>query len=137
MPHLHILYSPALGQACELQQLCKELALAMQAQSDEAGQAVFPLGGIRVFALAASHAAVADAQPGRDFAYLHLRMGRGRSAAVHAQVGEALAAVAKAFFAPLLASRPLGLTLQIDEGAEVFDAKFGNLHDLFKKAPHA
>ena len=26
---------------------------------------------------------------------------------------------------------PLGLTLQIDEGPEVFDAKFGNLHALF------
>lgn len=137
MPHLHILYTPALEQACEMQQLCEALAAAMRAQNDEAGKPVFPLGGIRVFALAAQHAAVADAQPGRDFAYLHLRMGRGRSAAVHAQVGEALATVAKAFFAPLLASRPLGLTLQIDEGAEVFDAKFGNLHDLFKKAPNA
>jgi 5-carboxymethyl-2-hydroxymuconate isomerase len=34
----------------------------------------------------------------------------------------------------VLASHHLGLTLQIDEGPEVFDAKFGNLHPLFKKA---
>ena len=43
-----------------------------------------------------------------------------------------LAAVAKAHFAPLLASRPVGVTLQIDEGAEVFDAKNSSLHPLFK-----
>jgi 5-carboxymethyl-2-hydroxymuconate isomerase len=34
----------------------------------------------------------------------------------------------------VLAQRPIGLTLQIDEGAEVFDAKFGNLHPLFAKS---
>jgi 5-carboxymethyl-2-hydroxymuconate isomerase len=36
-------------------------------------------------------------------------------------------------FAPLLARRNLGLTLQIDEGAEAFDAKLGNLHSLFAR----
>jgi 5-carboxymethyl-2-hydroxymuconate isomerase len=29
----------------------------------------------------------------------------------------------------------LGLTLQIDEGHEVFDAKLGNLHPLFAPNP--
>jgi 5-carboxymethyl-2-hydroxymuconate isomerase len=33
----------------------------------------------------------------------------------------------------VLARRPVGLTLQVDEGHEVFDAKFGNLHPLFNK----
>ena len=40
---------------------------------------------------------------------------------------------ARAHLAPLLASRPIGLTLQVDEGPEVFDGKFGNLHPLFQK----
>ncbi len=62
---------------------------------------------------------------------MQLRMGRGRSAAVQQAAGQALTDAAKAHFAPLLARRPLGLTLQIDEGPEVFDAKFGNLHALF------
>ena len=38
-----------------------------------------------------------------------------------------------AHFAPLLAQRHVGITLQIDEGPEVFDAKLGNLHPLFNK----
>jgi 5-carboxymethyl-2-hydroxymuconate isomerase len=72
------------------------------------------------------------------FVYLNLRMGRGRSAAVHGQAGQKLEAVAKAHFAPLLASRPVGVTLQIDEGHEVFDARNSSLHPLFQtpqKAP--
>jgi 5-carboxymethyl-2-hydroxymuconate isomerase len=58
-------------------------------------------------------------------------MGRGRSAEVQARVGEALSAVAHAHFAPLLASMPLGVTLQVDVGTEVFDAKHSSLHPLF------
>jgi 5-carboxymethyl-2-hydroxymuconate isomerase len=42
---------------------------------------------------------------------------------------------ARTHFAPLLAQRPVGMTLQIDEGPEVFDAKFGNVHALFVKTP--
>jgi 5-carboxymethyl-2-hydroxymuconate isomerase len=76
---------------------------------------------------------VGDGQHDDAFVYLNLRMGRGRSPAVVQRVGQALAAVAKEHFASLLARRPLGLTLQIDEGPEVFDAKFGNLHPLFAK----
>ena len=87
------------------------------------------------FAVADGGAAGQAAGLGSDygFVYLNLRMARGRSAAVHADVGSRLEAVAKAHFAPLLASRPVGVTLQIDEGHEVFDAKHSNLHPLFKK----
>jgi 5-carboxymethyl-2-hydroxymuconate isomerase len=34
-------------------------------------------------------------------------------------------------FASLFASRPLGITLQIDEGVPAFDVKHSNLHPLF------
>ena len=58
---------------------------------------------------------------------------RSFSAAVHRAVGEALAAVVREQMAPVLAQHPVGLTLQVDEGPEVFDAKLGNLHPLFAK----
>ena len=67
------------------------------------------------------------------FAYLNVRMGRGRSEATQQRAGETLLAVAKAFFAPLMASRHIGITLQIDVGQEVFDAKHSTLHPLFTK----
>lgn len=141
MPHLVILYTGNLDAVTNMTALCRALADAMLAVTDEAGKQVFPTGGTRVLAYPAPHFAVADggaagqaAGQGGDygFVYLNLRMGRGRSAAVHLQAGQTLEAVAKVHFAPLLASRPIGITLQIDEGPEVFDAKNSSLHPLFQ-----
>jgi 5-carboxymethyl-2-hydroxymuconate isomerase len=131
MPHLVILYTPELDAETDIAGLCRRLADVMLAQRDEAGAMVFPTGGVRVLAYPAAHAAVADGSADGAFAYFNLRMGRGRSEAVRHRVGEALAQAAREHLAPLLARRPIGLTLQIDEGQEVFDAKFGNLHALF------
>src|ERR1051325_11201437 len=123
MPHLVILYTPQLDRETDMSALCRKLADAMIAQRDEAGQAVFPIGGTRVLAYPATHFAVADGgaaaralAKGDDcaFAYFNLRMGRGRSDAVKKAAGEALAAVAREHFAPLLVRRPVGLTLQVD-----------------------
>lgn len=147
MPHLVILYTPDLDRTADqggsdMSALCRALAATMRQQVDEGGKPVFPTGGIRVLAYPAAHHAVADdgdaepaggPSPGYGFVYLNLRMGRGRSAATHQAVGQALSAVAQAHFAPLLASRPIGVTLQIDEGPEVFDAKHSSLHPLFNK----
>ena len=133
MPHLVILYTRQLDAETDMTALCRALADTMLAARDEAGRPVFPVGGTRVLAYPAAHHAVADGARDYAFAYLNLRMGRGRSEAVRREAGEALLAPARAPFAPLLASRPVGLTLQIDEGPEVYDAKFGNLHPLFQK----
>lgn len=133
MPHLVVLYTPQLDAECELGQLCRRLADVMVAARDDADAPVFPPGGVRVMAFAADHFATTDGSGDHAFCYLNLRMARGRSAAVQRRVGDALADAARGFFAPLLARRPLGVTLQIDEGVEVFDAKLGNLHPLFQE----
>ena len=87
------------------------------------------------FAIADGGAAAVAAGEAGDygFAYLNLRMGRGRSEAVQRRAGDTIAAAAKAVFSPLLDKRRVGLTFQIDVGPEVYDAKFGNLHPLFQK----
>src|SRR5262249_15268685 len=91
MPHLVILYTPQLDRETDMAARCRKLADAMIAQRDEAGQAVFPIGGTRVLAYPAAHFAVADGGAaaraqgkGQDcaFAYFNLRMARGRSDAV-------------------------------------------------------
>jgi 5-carboxymethyl-2-hydroxymuconate isomerase len=135
MPHLVILYTPQLDAEADLGGLCRALADTMRDCRDEADKPVFPLGGIRVLAYPAAHHAVADGSADFGFVYLNLRMGRGRSDAVRRRAGEALVATARAHLAPLLARRPVGVTLQIDEGPEVFDAKIGNLHAHFNKTP--
>jgi 5-carboxymethyl-2-hydroxymuconate isomerase len=151
MPHLVILYTGQLDQEVNMTSLCRQLADAMLTVKDESGKQVFPTGGTRVLAYPAPHYAVADggaagvaagaaagvtAGGNGDyaFAYLNLRMGRGRTEATQKLAGETLLAVAKAFFDPLMATKHMGVTLQIDVGQEVFDAKHSTLHPLFNKA---
>jgi 5-carboxymethyl-2-hydroxymuconate isomerase len=131
MPHLVILYTRQLDAECDIDALCRRLADTMLAQRDEGGAPVFPPGGVRVLAYPAAHHAVADGSVDAAFAWFNLRMGRGRSEAVRQATGAALVAAARGVLEPVLARRAVGLTLQIDEGPEVFDAKFGNLHALF------
>lgn len=133
MPHLVLLYSGNLETETDMTALCRRLADAMLTVQDEQGQQVFPTGGVRVFAYPASHYAVADGQHDYAFLYLNLRMGRGRTAAVKQRAGEVLLAAAKAHCELLFAKRYLGLTLQVDEGQEVFDAKHSTIHPLFRK----
>ncbi len=143
MPHLVILYTGQLDHEVNMTTLCRQLADAMLGVKDEADQAVFPTGGTRVLAYPAPHYAVADGGAAGQaaggtgdyaFVYLNLRMGRGRSEATQQRAGQQLLAVAQAFFAPVMAQRHIGITLQIDVGPEVFDAKHSNLHPLFNKA---
>jgi 5-carboxymethyl-2-hydroxymuconate isomerase len=135
MPHLVILYTGQLDHDTDMTRLCRSLADTMLAVRDEAGEQVFPTGGVRVLAYPAAHHAVADGSGDHGFVYLNLRMGKGRSEAAQNNAGQLLLATAKAHFADLLTRRHVGITLQIDVGLPVFDGRIGNLHPLF--APSA
>jgi 5-carboxymethyl-2-hydroxymuconate isomerase len=143
MPHLVLYYTPNLDAHTDMTGLCRKLADTMLNVRDEAGKQVFPTGGVRVLAYPAAHYAVADGgAAGRaaggsgeyGFLYLNLRMGRGRSGEVQQAAGRALEATAMEHLAPAMAALPVGVTLQIDVGPEVFDAKNSSLHPLFKKS---
>jgi 5-carboxymethyl-2-hydroxymuconate isomerase len=142
MPHLVILYTGQLEHEVHMTSLCRQLADAMLTVKDEEGKQVFPMGGTRVLAYPAPHHAVADGGAAGQaaggtgdyaFVYLNLRMGKGRSEATQKRAGQTLLEVAKVFFAAVMAQRHIGITLQIDVGAEVFDAKHSNIHPLFNK----
>jgi 5-carboxymethyl-2-hydroxymuconate isomerase len=144
MPHVVILYTANLEAQTDMSLLCRSLADTMLTVRAEDGAQVFPTGGARVFAYPAPHSAVADGgAAGRaatgdgdyGFIYINLRMGRGRTAAVQQQAGDALLACAKAHLAPLFAQqRYIGLTLQVDESpGQVYDGKHSTLHSLFAK----
>jgi 5-carboxymethyl-2-hydroxymuconate isomerase len=53
---------------------------------------------------------------------------------VQRRAGESVLAAVKAHFEPVFARRHIGITLQIDEGQEVFDDKYSNIHPLFPKS---
>lgn len=133
MPHLVVLYTNNLEIHTDMSALCQKLADAMLTVKDEDTKHVYPTGGVRVLAYPAAHYAVADGKRDYIFVYLNLRMGRGRSEAVKKKTGETLRAVALEHFTELLANRYIGVTLQIDEGPEVFDAKLSSIHPLFAR----
>jgi 5-carboxymethyl-2-hydroxymuconate isomerase len=137
MPHLVITYSSYVAYAIDWDKACRTLCDALIAVRDENGAQVFPTAGTRVFAVYAAHDAVADGSRDAGFAYFNLRMAKGRSDAAKQAAGEAITAVVRTLFEPVLANHAIGLTIQIDEGHEVFDAKVGNLHALYAKPPDA
>ena len=134
MPHLVMLYTRDLDAATDMDALCRTLCDAMLTVKDESGKQVFPTGGTRVLAYPAAHSAVADGQRDYSFLYMNVRMAQGRSAAVHKSVGDTLVAAAKAKLASLFEQRHIGMTVQVDEGHEVFDAKVSTIHPLFQKS---
>ena len=131
MPHVTIQYTANLDPEARIDALCATLAEVICAQRDDAGQRLYPIGGTRVLAYPAQAYAVADGAPDRAFCYVHVRIAPGRPRERVQATGEALGAAVKTHFAALFASRPVGITLQIDEGAPVFDLKHSNLHPLF------
>ncbi len=131
MPHVVVQYTANLEADAGIGALCKSLAAIIVAQRDAAGARVFPIGGTRVLAYPTLHFAVADGGADRAFVYLNVRIAPGRESALVTATGEALMAAARSHFAAIFASRPVGITLQIDEGAPVFDSKHSNLHPLF------
>ncbi|MGA0572982.1 5-carboxymethyl-2-hydroxymuconate isomerase [Variovorax sp. VNK109] len=150
MPHLVILYTGQLDRETDMTALCRTLADTMLTVKDEDGKQVFPTGGTRVLAYPAAHYAIADGGKAGlaagthaagtggagdyAFVYLNVRMARGRTAATQKRAGDLLIAATREHFAKLFEQRRIGITLQVDEGHEVFDAKHSNLHPLFNKA---
>ena len=133
MPHLVIQYTPGIDARSDMAALCRTLSDLLVGFTDDDGGKPFPIGGVRVLAFPAAFASVADARQDYGFVYLNLRIAPGRSRTVIERAGQALAAAVRAHFEPILASGPLGLTLQIDESSPAFDAKMGNLHALLRK----
>ncbi len=131
MPHVVIQYTANLEPGAEIGALCSALAEVIVAQRDGAGDRVFPIGGTRVLAYPTPHFAVADGGADRSFVYVNARIAPGRAPESVKATGAAMLAVVQRHFAEIFASRPVGITLQIDEGAPVFDAKHSNLHPLF------
>lgn len=141
MPHLVIQYTANLERRTDMTVLCRSLADLLRSQQDEAGAPAFPPGGTRVMAYPAPHYAVADdgsagKAAGGDgdymFVYLNMRVARGRAPATLKRVGDALLMAVKGHFQPVFLQGHIGVTLQIDEGDEVFDAKHSNLNPLFQ-----
>ena len=130
MPHLKVEYSKNLEGKLDIQALCDALRQECLSQVDDEGKQVFPIGGTRVLAYPASYYAIADGRSERAFIYVNIRIIVGRSPAIIKQVGDNLSALLNDFLEPYFVTEKIGYTLQIDEGADVYDNKGGNLRTI-------
>lgn len=127
MPHLTIEYTANLEASADMGRLCTTLAATLVALRHDDGAPLFPVIGTRVMAWPAPHFAVADGQPDRAFIYMNLLITPGRTPAMVARAGDAVLASVKAHLAPVFAAHAVGLTLQVQEGAPVYEGKHNNL----------
>ncbi len=127
MPHLTIEYTANLEASADMGTLCTTLAATLVALRHDDGAPLFPVIGTRVMAWPAPHFAVADGQPDRAFIYLNLLITPGRTPAMVARAGDAVLASVKTHLAPVFAAHAVGLTLQVHEGAPVYEGKHNNL----------
>ena len=132
MPHLDIQYTANLEADADMTGLCRALTATLVGLRNDADEPVFPLTGTRVMAWPAAHYAVADGAPDRAFIYLLLRIKPGRSDAIKKKAGDALLAAALAHLKPVFAQHAVGLTLEVDEGAHIYEGKQNNLANYMK-----
>lgn len=133
MPHLTLEYSADIRANSDIKALCGKLARCLVAQQAD-GKAVYPIGGIRVRALAADDYCIGNG--GVDAAFVHaaLKIGAGRSEQTKKSTGDALFDVMKAHFAELYEQQGLALSLEISEFSETGTWKHNNLHARFRAA---
>ena len=133
MPHLTLEYSGNLRESGDFGTLCAALARTLMAQQAD-GELVYPLGGIRVRAIAADAWCIGDGRADAAFVHARLSVGAGRSEAVRQATGDALFAVMKAHFAELFARQGLALSLEIGEFSGAGTWKHNNLHARMRGA---
>ncbi|MDY7579266.1 5-carboxymethyl-2-hydroxymuconate Delta-isomerase [Herbaspirillum sp. RTI4] len=131
MPHLTLEYSANLRDNGHLRELCGKLAQCLIAQQAD-GKAVYPIGGVRVRALAAEDYCIADGNPDAAFVHATLKIGAGRSEAVKKITGDALFEVIKIHFAEVFLQTGLALSMEINEFSEAGSWKHNNLHARFR-----
>ncbi|MEM6310505.1 MAG: 5-carboxymethyl-2-hydroxymuconate isomerase [Pseudomonadota bacterium] len=128
MAHLIIQYSAPLDDTYDLSHLCDILRDVME------GSGIFPIGGIRVRAVAVNDYAIADGHKDNMFADLVLRMGAGRAQETKLEAGASLMAAAEAFFAKALSRPYFALSMEVVEIDGLLSWKTNSIHPRLNKS---
>jgi 5-carboxymethyl-2-hydroxymuconate isomerase len=124
MPHFSIEYSSNLDGRVDIGAACEVVRKA----AVETG--MFPLGGIRVRAIACKHFAIADGRPGLGFLDMVLRLGEGRDLAARRQAGEHIFKALSDYLDPLFADGKFALSFDMQINDKDTSWKRSGIHDL-------
>lgn len=124
MPHIHIETDAPHGLSAS--------ALAEALHAEATTIEAFPLGGIRTRLHVPDVSHVAVGLPDAGFAYVRVRIGKGRPEDVRRDIGERLFRVVEDWAAPALeADEPISLGLEVEEIAGP-TFKRNTIHGLLK-----
>jgi len=127
MPHIILEYSTGVEALLDVQ------ALVDNIHSVALDNAHIPSGGIRVRAHVPSYCRVADGAEGREFIYVIVRLGFGRTDDVKRQLGETFFNVlTKATQLLFDQGQALSLGLEVQEIARGSTWKKNNIHQIIK-----
>jgi 5-carboxymethyl-2-hydroxymuconate isomerase len=124
MPHFTIEYSANLDHRVDIAATCEVVRKA----AVETG--MFPLGGIRVRAIACEHFAIADGRHGLCFLDMVLRLGEGRDLAARKRAGEHIFKALSDYLDPVFADNTFALSFDIQINDKDTSWKRNSIHDL-------
>jgi len=127
MPHLTIDYSANLEPELDVSGLCETLRRA----GIETG--VFSPAGIRVRAHRADHYAIADGGPQHAYVDIGVRLRGGRDLETRKAATAHLFRAAEAYLEPLLASRPIALSMEMRDIDPELSPKRNTIRDHIKE----
>lgn len=126
MPHIIVEYSANLAPLADLPGLCDALRRAAAAQE------IFPADGVRVRALECAIYSIADGDPRHGFVDISVRLRAGRPLDKRKAATEAIFAAARGHLAPVIASTPLMLSLEMRDIDADLAPKLNTVRDFLK-----
>jgi 5-carboxymethyl-2-hydroxymuconate isomerase len=126
MPHFTVEYSANLDARIDIGAVVEIVRKA----AVETG--MFPLGGIRVRAIACAHYAIADGRPDTAFLAMLLRLGEGRDLAARQRAGTHIFKTLSEYLDPVFAAQPFALSFDMQINDKDTSWKRNTIHDALK-----
>ena len=126
MPHIVIEYSANLESRIALRELVEKAHEAALASG------VFEVGGLRTRCARRDNYRIADGHPDNSFVAVNVRIGHGRDEATRHRAGKMIFEAVCAHLAPVYATTPMGITLDVAEIDPAAAFKQNNMHAIVK-----
>lgn len=123
MAHFSIEYSANLEPLIDMADLCDTIRRA----AIDTG--VFPVAGIRVRAICATHVSIADGDPKHGFLDLSVRLRGGRDLPTRTKATERIFQSLQTIMAPILAVHPIGLSMEMRDIDPALSPKINTIRD--------
>lgn len=127
MPHIWVEYSANIEKEIDVPQL---LETVQKALIDDGS--VFPFAGARTRGVRVDNYLIVDGHPDNAFVHVLLRIAAGRSEADRKAAGDRVFSNVKDYLSQIMARRPLGLSVQMEESGAEVNLKTSNYRDYLK-----